>query len=175
MAQGNNRAAHADKGASFEQSFMRLQEVVQKLSDGQLTLQEALASFEEGMSLADRCAQMLDEAELRVKQVSERAVRSGSSGLAELDQAMRNSPLADEPELVTFEVESYESAVVIAAPARGRGQASGVRGEGQGIRGPASDTEEAGSASEKSKIQNPGAPRATKIENYLDPLFDEDD
>jgi exodeoxyribonuclease VII small subunit len=152
MAQGNNRAAHADKGASFEQSFMRLQEVVQKLSDGQLTLQEALASFEEGMSLADRCAQMLDEAELRVKQVSERAVRSGSSGLAELDQAMRNSPLADEPELVTFEVESYESAVVIAAPARGQEP----------------DTRE---VPEKSKIQNP----KSKIQNYLDPLFDEDD
>jgi exodeoxyribonuclease VII small subunit len=169
MAQDNNRAAHADKGASFEQSFMRLQEVVQKLSDGQLTLQEALASFEEGMSLADRCAQMLDEAELRVKQVSERAARSGSSGLAELDQAMRNSPLADEPELVTFEVESYESAVVIAAPARGQG--SGARGQGQGIRGPASDIEEAGPALEKSKIQNP----KSKIENNLDPLFDEDD
>ncbi|HYO48982.1 MAG TPA: exodeoxyribonuclease VII small subunit [Chloroflexia bacterium] len=166
MAQSNNKAAHADKGASFEQSFMRLQEVVQKLSDGQLTLQDALASFEEGMSLADRCAQMLDEAELRVKQVSEGAVRSGSSGLAELDQAMRNSPLADEPELVTFEVESYESAVVIAAPTRGQG--SGVRGQG-------SDTEETGSAPEKSKIKNQGAPRATKIENYLDPLFDEDD
>lgn len=163
MAQGNNKAAHADKGASFEQSFMRLQEVVQKLSDGQLTLQEALASFEEGMSLADRCAQMLDEAELRVKQVSERAVRSGSSGLAELDQAMRNSPLADEPELVTFEVESYENTVVIAAPTRGQG--SGARDQGSDTEGPAG----------KSKIQNPGAPRAAKIENYLDPLFDEDD
>jgi exodeoxyribonuclease VII small subunit len=163
MAQGNNRAAHADKGASFEQSFMRLQEVVQKLSDGQLTLQEALASFEEGMSLADRCAQMLDEAELRVKQVSERAVRSGSSGLAELDQAMRNSPLVDAPELVTFEVESYESTVVIAAPTRGQG--SGARGQG-------SDTEESASpARGKSKIQN----QKSKIENYLDPLFDEDD
>ncbi|HEX9988966.1 MAG TPA: exodeoxyribonuclease VII small subunit [Chloroflexia bacterium] len=163
MAQGNNRAAHADKGASFEQSFMRLQEVVQKLSDGQLTLQDALASFEEGMALADRCAQMLDEAELRVKQVSERAVRSGSSGLAELDQAIRNSPLADEPELVTFEVESYESTVVIAAP---------TRGQGPGVRGQGSDSEEAASAPRgKSKIENP----KSKIENYLDPLFDEDD
>ncbi|HYP41245.1 MAG TPA: exodeoxyribonuclease VII small subunit [Chloroflexia bacterium] len=163
MAQGNNRAAHADKGASFEQSFMRLQEVVQKLSDGQLTLQEALASFEEGMALADRCAQMLDEAELRVKQVSERAVRSGSSGLAELDQAMRNSPLTDEPELVTFEVESYESTVVVATPARSQGL--GVRGQG-------SDTEETASElPSKSKIES----RKSKIETYLDPLFDEDD
>lgn len=174
MAQGNNRAAHEDNGASFEQSFLRLQEVVQKLSDGQLTLQDALASFEEGMSLADRCAQMLDEAELRVKQVSERAVRSGSSSLVELDQAMRSAPTGDEPELVTFEVESYESTVVIAAPTRGQG--SRARDQGSGVRGQGLDSEEGASAApEKSKIQKPGAPRATKIENYLDPLFDEDD
>ena len=64
--------AHGNYSATFEQQFGRLQEVVQRLSDGNLTLQEALSAFEEGMSLADRCAQMLDEAELRVKQVSER-------------------------------------------------------------------------------------------------------
>src|SRR4051794_38525359 len=82
-------SAHGDNRPSFEQNFTRLQEVVAKLSDGNLTLQEALSAYEEGMSLADRCARMLDEAELRVKQVSERALRSASSSLTDLDAEMQ--------------------------------------------------------------------------------------
>ncbi len=74
--QGNRNGIHGADGATFEQSFSRLQEVVQKLSAGNLTLQEALAAFEEGMALAERCQTMLDQAQLRIKQVSAKAARS---------------------------------------------------------------------------------------------------
>src|SRR5687767_10849446 len=95
----NNASAHGENGPSFEQSFGRLQEVVQKLSEGNLTLQEALSAFEEGMELAERCGRLLDEAELRVKQVSERAMLAGASSLAELDEIMRRAPDGKEEEL----------------------------------------------------------------------------
>ncbi len=107
-ANGNGREA---SGESFERSFESLQEVVRKLSEGNLTLQEALSAFEEGMALADRCGDMLEEAELRVKQVSERAMRAGNA--AARDVASTISALdMDEPELMAFEVETFESTIL---------------------------------------------------------------
>lgn len=123
MAQNNNGGnsslrAHAENGPSFEQSFLRLQEVVQRLSEGNLTLQEALASFEEGMALADRCSRLLEEAELRVKQVSDRAMRAGLPGAAGLKQPTQAEASDEdaEPELLTFEVETYEGIFFDAKP-----------------------------------------------------------
>ena len=60
----SSKNAHGSNGESFEESFRRLQEVVKRLSDGNLALQESLTSFEEGMRLAERCSAMLDEAAL---------------------------------------------------------------------------------------------------------------
>ncbi len=98
------------------------------------------------MELTESCSRMLDQAELRVKQVSERALRAGQAALAELEGGMRQSPnVADEPELVTFEVETFETTLVFDAPQE---KSSGRRGE------PASRAQ------------------TTK---YSDPLFDEDD
>jgi exodeoxyribonuclease VII small subunit len=105
----SSKSAHGESGDSFEDSFRRLQEVVRRLSEGSLTLQDALASFEEGMRLADRCSTMLDEAELRVKQVSERATQEGAASLASLD------PTGAKPAtgLTLVEVEHIEAAVLI--------------------------------------------------------------
>jgi exodeoxyribonuclease VII small subunit len=109
---GSNSAsgsAHGDNRPSFEQNFLRLQEVVAKLSEGNLTLQEALSAYEEGMSLADLCARMLDEAELRVKQVSDRALRSASSSLTDLDTEMQAQTGDGGQHLVAIEIESHEA------------------------------------------------------------------
>jgi exodeoxyribonuclease VII small subunit len=109
MAQRSNNGAHGDDNETFEQSFQRLQQVVQKLSEGNLTLGEALAAFEEGMALADSCAHMLDEAELRVKQVSEKAMRAGAASISDIDRTVREGTEQEEPELVSFEIETFES------------------------------------------------------------------
>lgn len=160
MAQNNSTStvAHGENGASFEQSFLRLQEVVQKLSEGNLTLQEALESFEEGMGLADRCAQMLEEAELRIKQVSERSLRAGASALQEIDEAMRAAQGKGEPELISFEVETFEGTVFFEAAEETKGL---------GTRGKAKAPENG-----KSKLQNP---KPKTQPHPFDPLFDEDD
>ena len=51
---------------SFEEAFRRLSEMAETLEDGGLTLAEATARYEQGMSLVRRCNQLLDEAELKI-------------------------------------------------------------------------------------------------------------
>jgi len=61
----------APKEPTFEQAFQELGEVVDRLEAGDLPLKEALALFERGQELAARCAEMLDEAELRLKTLAD--------------------------------------------------------------------------------------------------------
>ena len=51
----------------FETSLKRLEEVVRKLEGGELSLEESLKAFEEGVKHAGFCARKLDEAEKRVE------------------------------------------------------------------------------------------------------------
>lgn len=55
---------------SFEQAFQGLTETVQALEGGDLPLEQALALFERGIRLATLCDQQLNQAELRVRQVT---------------------------------------------------------------------------------------------------------
>jgi exodeoxyribonuclease VII small subunit len=54
---------------SFEQALNRLENIVQTLDAGGLTLEEAISFFEEGMELARICGQRLDAAELKISQL----------------------------------------------------------------------------------------------------------
>jgi exodeoxyribonuclease VII small subunit len=51
----------------FETSLKRLEEVVKKLEGGELSLEDSLKAFEEGVKHAGFCARKLDEAEKRVE------------------------------------------------------------------------------------------------------------
>ena len=59
------------EGGSFEETFRRLQEVIARLEQGGLPLEEAIDAFERGIRLADRCTAILDAAELRITRVLE--------------------------------------------------------------------------------------------------------
>jgi exodeoxyribonuclease VII small subunit len=50
----------------FEDALGRLEEIVRKMEAGDMTLEESLKSFEEGIRLSRLCAGKLDEAERRV-------------------------------------------------------------------------------------------------------------
>jgi exodeoxyribonuclease VII small subunit len=52
---------------TFEQAYRELEETVQKLEAGNLPLEEALALYQRGMTLAQACTRQLDNAELRIK------------------------------------------------------------------------------------------------------------
>lgn len=54
---------------SFEEAFDELQKTVAQLEGDDLPLEKALNLYERGTMLAQRCETLLDEAELRVKQL----------------------------------------------------------------------------------------------------------
>lgn len=53
----------------FEAALAKLEEIVRKLENGNLTLEESLKSFEEGIKLARVCEKMLQEAKGKVEQL----------------------------------------------------------------------------------------------------------
>lgn len=55
--------------APFEQSLERLTQIVERLEDGELGLEESLALFEEGIRLARTAQERLDAAEKRVEEL----------------------------------------------------------------------------------------------------------
>lgn len=54
---------------SFEQLFRELEATVTKLETGDLSLDESLALFQRGMELSKKCGALLDQAELRIKEL----------------------------------------------------------------------------------------------------------
>ena len=52
---------------TIEEALARLQEIVEKLESGELTLDGSLLAFEEGIELSRTCGQRLSEAEQRVE------------------------------------------------------------------------------------------------------------
>jgi exodeoxyribonuclease VII small subunit len=51
----------------FEEAMDKLEEIVRKMESGDLTLEESLKAFEEGIRLSRLCSQKIDEAERRVE------------------------------------------------------------------------------------------------------------
>ena len=61
-----------DKNVDFEQSLAQLEKTVSLLESGdELTLEESLKAFEDGIRFARLCRQTLDDAELRIQQLTE--------------------------------------------------------------------------------------------------------
>lgn len=52
---------------SFEVSLHSLEEVVERLESGDLTLEESLECFEQGVKSAARCRKLLRDVELKVE------------------------------------------------------------------------------------------------------------
>lgn len=55
---------------TFERAFAELEETVRKLEAGGLALEESLTLFERGQALAAHCNAQLDQAELKIRQLS---------------------------------------------------------------------------------------------------------
>lgn len=54
------------KEPGFEESLARLEEIVVKLENDELTLEQSIELFEEGVKLAGSCGRRLDETEKKV-------------------------------------------------------------------------------------------------------------
>ncbi|HVJ39271.1 MAG TPA: exodeoxyribonuclease VII small subunit [Stenotrophomonas sp.] len=59
--------------ARFEQSLEELEQLVAKMEAGDLTLEQSLSAYERGVGLYRQCQQALEQAELRVKLLTDPA------------------------------------------------------------------------------------------------------
>ncbi len=58
-----------EKSKNFEASIGRLEEIVRRMEQGDVPLEQALSLFEEGTGLIRTCSKLLDDAELKVVQL----------------------------------------------------------------------------------------------------------
>jgi len=58
------------KELTYEQALAELESIVASLEANKLPLEESMALFERGQALSRHCMELLDKAELRIKQLS---------------------------------------------------------------------------------------------------------
>ena len=59
------------KSIDFEKSLKELEKIVEELESGELSLEQSLKSFEQGIILTRQCQSELEKAELKVKKLVE--------------------------------------------------------------------------------------------------------
>lgn len=69
---------------SFEQLYNELEATIEKLEEGNLSLDDALALYQRGIELATECGTMLDDAELKIQELTP-SVRGPDTGEPDLD------------------------------------------------------------------------------------------
>ena len=67
--------------ASFEEQLTALESVVERLEKGDLSLEESVRLFEEGMKLSDACKKELEAAEGKIQMLVDR----GRGGMKAVD------------------------------------------------------------------------------------------
>jgi exodeoxyribonuclease VII small subunit len=63
--------AEASPVADFEASLDQLEQLVEKMEHGEMSLEESLAAYERGVGLYRSCQAALEQAELRVRLLSD--------------------------------------------------------------------------------------------------------
>ena len=60
----------------FEESIKELTNIVGKIEQGQIPLQDSLEQYEKGMALIKQCRTILEKAEKRIEKISEQQTKS---------------------------------------------------------------------------------------------------
>ncbi|MEN6385479.1 MAG: exodeoxyribonuclease VII small subunit [Phycisphaerales bacterium] len=61
-----------EKNLSFEQALNKLTDIVTKIENGQISLEQSLVQYEEGMDLIKYCRGILEKAEKRIEEISKK-------------------------------------------------------------------------------------------------------
>jgi exodeoxyribonuclease VII small subunit len=56
---------------SFEEALIKLESIVEQLEDEDITLEDSVKLYEEGVKMSKFCTEILEKAELRIEQVNE--------------------------------------------------------------------------------------------------------
>jgi len=59
-----------ETSGTFEHSMKRLEEIVEKLESGSVSLDNAMELYEEGVKISKQCIEKLTQAELKLKKLS---------------------------------------------------------------------------------------------------------
>lgn len=59
----------ADKNVDFEKSLERLEDIVEEMESGKLSLEQMIKHFEEGSKLATLCSGKLNEVEQKIEKL----------------------------------------------------------------------------------------------------------
>ena len=81
---------------SFEELYQQLEEKVSLLEQGGLSLDDSLSAYEEAVTYAQRCQQLLDRAELRITKLRE--TMSGGPGADADEEPYETFEDEEEPE-----------------------------------------------------------------------------
>jgi len=57
---------------TFETSMKRLEKIVSSLEEGEVSLEDSLALYEEGIELSQSCMEKLTQAELKLKRITKK-------------------------------------------------------------------------------------------------------
>ncbi|MFO7847745.1 MAG: exodeoxyribonuclease VII small subunit [Balneolaceae bacterium] len=57
---------------SFEEALTKLEAIVEKLDDDEITLEESVQLYEEGLKLSKLCSQTLEDAELKIEEIEKK-------------------------------------------------------------------------------------------------------
>lgn len=79
MLIGSESMTKKTKELKFDEALSTLEKYVEKLEDGNLSLEESLKIFEEGMKLTKFCEQKLSEAEGKVE-ILKKSTQGGPEG-----------------------------------------------------------------------------------------------
>ncbi len=71
MARVKSQAEGAAPERSIEENFTRLEEIIQRLETGEISLEEAFAGYSEGMKLLKDCNDQIDRVEKQVLKLTE--------------------------------------------------------------------------------------------------------
>ncbi len=72
--------------ADFEHSLDELEQLVEKMEIGDMTLEDSLAAYERGVGLYRRCQSALEQAELRVRLLSDPQDPDNAQPFADRDE-----------------------------------------------------------------------------------------
>ena len=78
----------------FEKSLTRLETIVAEMETGELSLEQMLAKFKEGMTLAEACSKRLNEAERTIEML----VKGADGAVATTPFPGEDEPAADASE-----------------------------------------------------------------------------
>ncbi len=82
----NPSSTDSQSSQDFAQMLKRLEEIVKELEGGELSLEQSLAKFEQGVKLAKRLESVLSEAESKVEEVLKLKTKTENDQIAGLEE-----------------------------------------------------------------------------------------